>query len=229
MTDQSSFASGFPPNMPASGQAVFDRAGAAASDYNALVAVMRRMLVEVRTAIPVKVCAVSGAGLAPVGFVDVQPMVHQQDAAGQTMPHGVVYNVPYFRLQGGGSAVVLDPAVGDIGLAVMADRDILNVKTARTAAPPGSFRHNSMADALYLGGFLNAAPSQYIQFTPDGVVIHTPGTVEISAKSLKISGDASISGSLNVGQDVQAGGVSLVSHVHGGVMPGSGTTSAPQG
>ena len=206
---------------------VFDRADASASHFAALNAVMVRLLATRRTVVLVRVQAVEGAGLNPVGFVDVQPLVHQQNAAGQVSPHGVLYQVPYFRLQGGSRAVVLDPEVGDIGLALVADRDISNAKTARGAAAPGSFRQHNMADALYLGGFLNAAPQDYIWLHKGGITLHTSGTVQLTAQNIKIEGNTTISGTLSVSGDVTGKGISLAAHTHGGVQAGSGTTTKP--
>ncbi|MCX2562145.1 baseplate assembly protein [Acetobacter farinalis] len=217
------------PDPANAGFPVFNRADAAASDFNALNAVISRMLSGRRTVMPVQVCAVSGAGLAPVGFVDVQPLVQQQDATGRVTPHGVLYNVPYFRLQGGARAVILDPAVGDIGLALVADRDIFNVKTARASAAPGSFRQQNMADALYIGGFLNSAPQEYLWFSDSGITMKTAGTVSIEAQSMRISGAVSVEGSLSVTQDATASGISLTQHIHPGVSPGSASTGTPQG
>lgn len=213
----------------AGGYPVFNRADAAASDFNALNAVISRLLSGRRTVVPVQVKAVSGTGLNPVGTVDVQPLVHQQDAAGRTMPHGVLYNVPYFRLQGGSCAVILDPAEGDIGLALVADRDIFNVKTARASAAPGSFRQQNMADALYIGGFLNGTPQEYLWFSEDGITLKTAGTLRIEAQSTSIIGNVSVEGSLSASQDVTAEGISLTQHTHPGVQPGSASTGTPQG
>ena len=86
---------------------------------------------RVSTATLVKVVSVTNAGgLSPVGFVDVQPLVNQLDGAGNAVPHGVLHRLPYFRLQGGADAVILDPKVGDIGMAAFANRDISLVKTS---------------------------------------------------------------------------------------------------
>lgn len=215
-------------STPASGYPVFNRADAAASDFSALNAVITRLLSGRRTIVPVQVQGVSGAGLNPVGTVDVQPLVHQQDASGRIMSHGVLYNVPYFRLQGGTRAVILDPAHGDIGLALVADRDIFNVKTARASAAPGSFRQQNMADALYIGGFLNGTPQDYLWFTENGITLKTSGTVSIDAPKTHLTGSVSIDGSLTVSKDATAQGISLTSHTHSGVQPGSGMTGAPQ-
>ncbi|MCG0998062.1 Gp138 family membrane-puncturing spike protein [Acetobacter persici] len=208
---------------------VFNRADASASDFSALNMVITRLLSGRRTIIPVQVKGVSGTGLNPVGTVDVQPLVHQQDASGRVTPHGVLYNVPYFRLQGGTRAVILDPSEGDIGLALVADRDIFNVKTARASAAPGSFRQQNMADALYIGGFLNGTPQDYLWFSENGITLKTGGTFSIDAQTTHITGPVSIDGPLTVSQDATASGISLTHHTHPGVQPGSGTTGTPQG
>lgn len=189
---------------------------------------MQHVLNGRRTALLVQVEAVTGEGLNPVGFVDVLPMVHQQDGAGATVPHGMIYDVPYFRLQGGSSAVIVDPAVGDIGLAIISDRDIANVKTSRKPAAPGSYAQQDIADALYIGGFLNAAPQEYIWLTGNGVKIKTAGTVEIDAGVVKVGCDLSVSGNISASGDVKAANISLTNHTHPGVQPGSGTTGSPE-
>lgn len=58
---------------------------------------------------------------------------------------------------------------------------------------------------------------------PDGgtAVIEAPG-------GLTIRGPVSIEGLLTVSEDVTADGISLKSHVHGSVEPGSGTSGAPE-
>ena len=133
----------------------------------------------------VTVQSVTNAGtVSPVGFVDVQILVNQIDGDGTSYPHGVIYGVPYFRLQGGASAIILDPKAGDIGIAVFADRDISSVKANKAQANPGSRRQFDPADALYLGGFLNGLPSQFVQFLPNGggINVVSPGAVKIQAQ-----------------------------------------------
>ena len=179
------------------------------------------------TNLPARVVAVHGEGLNPVGFVDVQPMVHQQDGAGRTVPHGILYNVPYIRLQGGARAFVCDPAVGDIGLIIVCGRDISTVKTTRDAAAPGSFRQHDMADALYLGGLLNAAPTEYIGWVGGDVHVSTKGRFVVDAAACVIDCDVTVKGTVSATGDVQAGSISLDTHTHAGVTSGSGRTGAP--
>ncbi|WP_230975690.1 Gp138 family membrane-puncturing spike protein [Acetobacter garciniae] len=179
--------------------------------------------------LPVQVLSVEGVGLNPVGFVDVQPLVHQQDGAGRTTPRGIIHNVPYIRLQGGTRAIICDPAVGDIGYIIISGRDISNVKANRAAAAPGSFRQHDYADAVYIGGLLNAAPSEYIGWVGEDVHVHTAGKFIIDAAECDINCAVNVQGPVTATGDVKAGSISLESHTHSGVQTGSASTGGPQG
>lgn len=63
---------------------------------------------RIQTVTLVQVIAVNATGIGPVGTVDVQPMVAQLDGSGKAYAHGVIHNIPYFRLQGGSNAVIID-------------------------------------------------------------------------------------------------------------------------
>lgn len=139
----------------------------------------RAAMANVRTTMPVQVVAVHGGGLDPVGRIDVQPLVQQTDSAGNVMALPVLYGLPYLRWQGGASAVILDPAVGDIGLVCFTDRDASAVVSTGKQAPPGSNRRFSLADGFYIGATLNATPTQYLQFDPtNGVILNSPTAIK---------------------------------------------------
>lgn len=146
--------------------------------------VIARMLARVHTTQLVRVLAVRPAA-GKVGFVDVLPLVQEVDTARKVIEQAPIYNVPYVRYQGGPSAVVLDPAIGDIGLAAFAERDITSVKATTQQGPAATDRHHDMADGLYIGGVLNPEPTQYVRFQPaaGGIDIHSPASVNISAVS----------------------------------------------
>lgn len=200
-----------------------------ASDFNALSFMIRQALASVRTATLVRVDAVTNdGGLAPVGFVDVTILVQRMDGAGNVIDAGQVYDLPYLRLQGGGNAVILDPQPGDIGLALMADRDISSVKASKAPAAPGSARRHDMADGIYLGGVLNGTPNQYVQFQAGGISLVSPGTVTIHAPVTAVQGDLTVTGKVTAQGDVVGQGISLATHVHKGVTPGNGVSGLPQ-
>ena len=203
-------------------------AAAGGSQYNALMFLIRQALAGHNTATLVQVKAVTNSGgLEAVGFVDVLPLVNQLDGQKNAVPHAVVYNLPYFRLQGGANAVILDPQVGDIGMAVFADRDISAVKASKAQANPGSMRRTSYADGLYMGGFLNGVPAQVVRFSADGIHVTSPTAVHIVAPVITSAGDWTHTGTITASVDVVADGVSLKTHTHGGVVPGGASTSAP--
>lgn len=192
------------------------------SEHNQIDFVVRSILSEAATATLVVVKAVNNDGeLAPVGLVDVQPMVAQLDGKGQAIPHGTINNVPYFRLQGGQNAVIMDPAVGDIGLAVFASHDISSVKNTKAPGNPGSRRRFDWADGLYIGGFLNGTPTRYIRFDSDGNVTIKP------AATVTVEGDLHCTGTVTGDVDVVGGGKHLKTHTHTGVQTGGGTSGPP--
>jgi len=169
------------------------------SDFNVTNFLVRQIVGKNSTATLVKVTAVTNTGaVAAVGFVDVQPLVNMIDGAGNSTPHGVLHNVPYMRVQGGANAVILDPKVGDVGVAVFADRDVSSVKANKAQANPGSRRRFDMADGLYLGGMLNGVPDQYVRFTDDGIVIADKNSnkIEMASNLITITGNVKITGTL---------------------------------
>ena len=175
------------------------------------------MISRIAGATLVQVVSVTNSGgVAPVGSVDVSPMVSMIDGQGRTSPHGIIHNLPYFRLQGGANAIIIDPVIGDIGIAVFADRDLTAVKSTKAPGPPGSRRRNSMADGLYIGGVLNGAPTQYIEFNGSGVTITAP-TVTVNG-NLVVTGTATIDG------DATIDGEDFIMHRHTGVQTGGSDT-----
>lgn len=191
-------------------------------EFNAITFLVRQILNRVSTATLVKVVAVTNSGdVSPVGFVDVQPMVNQLDGYGNAIPHGVLHHLPYMRLQGGVNAVIIDPEVGDIGIAVFADHDISSCSANRAQSNPGSMRRFDMADGMYIGGMLNGAPTQFVQFDATGITITSPTKITMNAPAVQINGTVTVTG------DVTAQGTSLHTHKHGGVQGGTSQTGVP--
>ena len=172
------------------------------SPFNAQSFLVWSILARISTATLVQVKAVTNAGgVSPVGFVDVLPLVNQMDGAGNALPHGTIFTCPYFRLQGGANAVILDPQVGDVGIAIFPDRDISSVTANREAAiaghttgnadynpqaNPGSWRRFDMSDALYIGGVLNDVPTQYVQFSEAGISVTSPTAINLAAPIVNV-------------------------------------------
>lgn len=186
--------------------------------------------------------------------VSVKPMVEGFTGGGDLIPNSVIHGVPVWRLQRGASAVIMPPVVGDIGLIAICDRDITAVKKTKQSALPGSNRTHSYSDAIYLGGVLNAEPSQYVKFANDGIDIVSPLVVQVNGNTVivnaddKISlnapiieangqltqgsgsfgGNATFGGTITATGEVTGNGIHLSTHKHGGVESGGSTTDGPQ-
>jgi hypothetical protein len=156
------------PNTVGAGQQTpFDSTSeAAVSIFHA-----RQIVAQMEGMIPVQIKTVHpGSGSPPIaGTVDVQILVSILDGSGNQVKQGIVYGLPYFRIQGGPWAIVCDPVAGDVGFIVCATRDISNLTNGATKqVMPGSNRQNSYSDGIYIGGAFNSAPKSSIWLKPDG-------------------------------------------------------------
>ena len=190
---------------------------AGTTDFNKLSFMIRTMLSEVNTCVPVIVTEVM-VGSGSVGYVKAKPLVNDMDAEGNAVDVPVIPSLPYFRLQGGKVAVITDPVVGDIGIAVFAQKDTSNV-IAGTKKPvqAGSFRSFSMSDGWYIGGFLNQSPETFLELKQNKTAILT------ATAGITINGNITLNGSLTATGDVQGNGHSLTNHYHMGVHGATGT------
>jgi hypothetical protein len=146
-----------------------------ASEYNSFFFKVMGILAQNNFNVVVEVMAVQSAGeLALAGVIDVRPLVNQYRPDGVAIPHETIHGVSYLRMQGGTDAVIMDPVVGDKGIMMCADKDISSVKANRGVANPGSFREHDYADGVYMGGFLNAVPTQYVRFSSSGIEMVSP-------------------------------------------------------
>ncbi|WP_336193314.1 phage baseplate protein [Providencia stuartii] len=152
--------------------------------------IINSLIGRIGTVTVCRVVKVKGGGVNPVGFVDIVPMVLQVDGAGNAFDNATVFNVPYFRYQGGSNAVILDPKIGDIGICLVSSRDISKIKRTKKDATPDTKRQYDMADSLYIGGILNGTPSQYIHFLESGINVVSIG--EINMKGSKVILDAPV-------------------------------------
>lgn len=181
------------------------------SEWNRMDAAIRSVMNKMATMTLVKVLALRGR------TVDIQPIVAQLDGAGNAVPHGTIHNVPVWRYQAGGVAVIVDPVAGDIGMAVFAHSDISTAKATGTDSPPGSKRRFDWADAVYLGGLFGSEPTTSIRLGPDGVSIDSDQPVVINA-AVQAKQGMTVTGGLVVD------GSTYATHKHTGVQTGGGVS-----
>lgn len=202
------------------GAASFQPIESLSSEYIAQVYLIKSLIARMATATLVQVVGVTNAGgLDAVGFVDLQPLVSQVDPDMNPTPHAIIRNNPYFRLQGGANAIIIDPQVGDVGVALFASRDISAVNSTlrggmaavgQKPIAPGSFRKYDMADALYLGGMLNGVPTQYIRFAAGGITITSPHPVTINGTDVNVNASATCNVTSTGKTTVTASAIDLV-------------------
>lgn len=190
-----------------------------ASDANSLSFVFRQLL---KDATFIELVIVESVDTEDKS-VQVKSLVTPVDAAGKTIDAQSVYSIPFFRLQMGGSAIILNPQVGDVGLMLVCDADTSNVKANKSAAVPSNGLRHTRSNGIYLGGIamLNGDPTEYIEFTGSGINIVAPN-------GLNIDGAVTASSTITAQGEVTGKGIALSSHVHGGVESGGSTTNKPQ-
>lgn len=198
--------------------------------YNIIDLFIQQALGRIGTVKLVKVMGVQNAGeLAAVGFVDVKVMINLVDGLlGNSQQQDTAFQLPYFRLQGGTNAVIIDPVVGDIGFAVICDRDISSAKNNKDFSNPGSFRRFSLSDGIYVGGILNDTPQQYIRMSSDGVHIadKNGGLLELLSDGLHYNKNLIVTGTVSGSDMIANPGASQVT-LRGHISVNSSTPPTP--
>ena len=161
------------------------------------------------TAMPVIV-----VGVTSDEVIDVKPAINQQNASGDSVDHNTIYNVPVARLQRGNSAVIMRPVVGDKGLVVFSSQDISIFKKIKNFCKAGTSRRHDWADAIYVIGLCNTAPTQYIEFNDNDITVKT-------AKFNVIADETVFTGKV-----MANGHIIDERHTHSQVQTGSGTSGA---
>lgn len=205
--------------------------GTTADDYNTLAFVFWSLMANVQTATIVKVISCTNdGGLSPVGRVTVQPCVNQMTGNRQAVPHGEIFNCLYSRMSGGDSALIMDPAEGDLGLMVFCSRDLSQVIANQGPANPGSFRKFDWPDGVFTMNVpLGKTPTQYVRFSDtDGIEVVSPVKVKLSAPVIDIEATTSITIN-SPSNDIKGGGTQIdgkpfLPHEHNGVTTGGGNT-----
>ena len=176
----------------------------------------------VNTAVPVVVTAVETTGTnSGAGYVSAKPLLMARDGYNNGLPNVDIPKLPYFRYQFGSSAIICDPKVGDVGLAVFAQADCSNINGETTEKIPPTHRQYDMSDGFYLGGFWGKKPTNYIELTDSEINIKTPDAININCPTVNITGDVIISG------EMTAKGIVYSTHTHGGVKGGDSNTDVP--
>jgi phage baseplate assembly protein gpV len=181
----------------------------------------------------------AGGGDSPgptgaAGKLSAKPMVSQVDNFGQAMPQASAAGMPFFRLQAGKCAIVMDPQGGDKGLIVYTKADSSGVEN-QGDVPPASNRTFSSGNGFFFSGFSNSAPEVYVELNQAGqinihgktdMLIDTEGTITIKAAKIVIDGPIETTSSLTIsGGQLKTDTATFDTHTHTGDSGGS--TSSP--
>ena len=223
---------------------------ASSNPLNSMEFFVRSLISQVvSTSLPVVVTAVERKGEeAGAGYVTVKPLLQPRNNSGDGLEVTTIPKLPYFRLQHGKAAIICDPKVGDIGLAVVAKHDISNINGSTTPKVPATYRKFDPSDSFYIGGFWGKAPEVFIHLEDEGTIkIKAPTKITIESTECEVNASTSftvnsaqinlngpISGGGSGGADatftgdVNAKGISFTRHTHTGVQSGNSSTGAPQ-
>lgn len=124
--------------------------------------------------------------------VTITPLVSRVDHNGNQIPNSKVYRIKYLRLQWGNSAIIANPAVGDIGMMFVCDRDISVVRDSKKESVPGSNRNHARTDGVYFGGLLNPLATQSITFSDNGIQIISPNAVTVNCQQATIKAESEV-------------------------------------
>jgi len=167
-------------------------------------------------------------------YVDIEPQNYQLSSDSKPIEQAIIYNVPVSRPQGGKCAVIIAPAIGDKGHALICHMDISGIKNSLgRKSPPVSNRHNSYSDSIYLGILFGEDPEDFVLIEPQKITIETT-EVQINADTVKISKDLEVGGNVKVTDNIESFGTVKnmginigATHTHGGVMSGLVSTLPP--
>ena len=172
-------------------------------EYNALIHIINSVVNKVKTLELVKVLSVN----TTTHELSVIPIVKDANSNGDAVENSPTYGVKYFEWQYGANSIIAVPEVGDIGMCLISHKDISNVGSGLV----GSFRRFCESDSIYLGGIkgLNQAPTQFIEFSSNGINITSPADLTINAISATINateinlGSGAVDGVARIGDTVQ--------------------------
>ena len=209
------------------------------SEYNVLAFLINSIVKGlVNTAIPVRVDSVTrpaeGSG---AGYLSATPLTKMRSANGEALEPVSIPRLRWFRLQHGSAAIIVDPKVGDVGLAVFAQQDVSALNGGNEPVQPRSFRCFDMSDGFYFGGFWGKKPTTLIRIEDSGEItitaphsvtvntttatVNASGSTMIDSPTVTITGDTTIQKTLTVVGHITGTGGMAVSGGSGASVTGN--------
>lgn len=148
-----------------------------------------------------------------------------------------VITVPIIYPETQRAYIFLNIKAGDRGVVKFCDKSIENYRLTGNEEYNKDDRQHSLSDGVFQLGFL--PDNEKFDFPSGEIVIGLKnnkftltvdenGNLTIGASAVTINADVTVNGTLTATNDVIGGGISVKSHVHGGVTSGSSNTGTPQ-
>lgn len=169
-----------------------------------------------------------------------------RDGSASPVDYPLLVDVPVVFPRGGGCTLTFPLAKGDECLVIFADRAMDFWWQNGGIQEPVDARQHSLSDAFVLPGPQSQAKkisgistsavqlrsddgAAFVELNPasHAITLNTSGRLTATASAIDLTGEVTISGNVTVSGDVKAGGISLMSHRHGGVQSGGSTTGTP--
>ena len=175
-------------------------------DYNALIYIINSVVKKVNTSDLVRVLSVNAENKT----ISAIPIIKNADAEGDAIDENPIFGIRYFQWQFGGNAIKGTPEVGDIGLIVTCKKDISSPESGVVQ----TYREYCPSDSIYIGGIfgLNQEPTQFIEFTENGINITSPKDITLTCNKAVVTATTSATitaPAINLGGE---GGIPLARH-----------------
>lgn len=206
----------------------------------AMEALAAAVQAKIWTAVPCTIVSVNFDKQTCVVQPTVKSAVRKADGSQEWQALPVIQDAPLHFPGGGGVSLTFPVKAGDEALAVISSRPIDAWHQSGGEQQQTATTMHDLSDAMVMVGFRSnpkALPSvsgdavqlrsddgtASLSLKPDGQMdIATPGAVNIAAAS-----GVNYTGTINVTGDIVLNGISLATHKHPGVTPGSSNTGGP--
>lgn len=198
----------------------------------AIDSAIKQRISEIRTGMPGEIISFD----AGTCTATVKPLLKFYTADDQVLDYPLIIGVPVFMPHAGNAQITYPVKAGDGCWIVFAERSIdewLGKRDGDNHDP----RQYDLSDAACFVGMRRVQSisesnvelingTTLVSVTPGGEVNIT-GNVNIKG-NITCTGTSKMAGNITCSGDVIASDISVVSHVHGGVQTGGGSTSGPK-
>ena len=205
---------------------------AAEADFVGTVeAVLRKHLQSVDDMLPARVISYDRAS----NWATVAPLIAILLTDGSNKSRPSYASIQVMQFGGGGVMLNFPLKPGDLGWIKANDRDISLFSQSLSEAQPNTNRLHSFSDAVFIPDVMRnyvisgEDSANAVLQTLDGSVRLSiwPNKIKMSAPLVEIEGPLYVTGKITSDTEVEANGIKLTTHLHEGVVPGSGTSGGP--